>query len=365
MQNEPIPWWTVQLGQREIDRVVQSIENKLISQGENTERLEAEIAAALGVPYAVATTSGSTALFMALMAVGVGPGDEVIVPGRSFIATAHAVLLTGAAVVLSDIQTEIPLLDVAKIEEKVTAKTKAVIPVHLNGRSVDMEGLKKTIAGRRISVIEDAAQSLFSENRAGYLGTQSDVGCFSLGMTKLLPTGQGGIAVTKQETIYEKLKLIRNHGVRDTFSASYNQPGFNFKYTDIQAAIGLEQLKRVPDKIRNLKATYLRYSKGLSSCTIVDLIPVKLEDGELPLYIEALSRKRDRLIGYLNAKNIQVRPFHPDLYASQHIHNNPESIKPTIFHKYGLFLPGGPDLKSEHIDVVIHEIKEFEKGIGE
>jgi dTDP-4-amino-4,6-dideoxygalactose transaminase len=235
---EPVSWWRTAIGEDERATILDSLARERISMGAVTAELEAELCRRLEVPYAVATTSGSVALMMALLALDIGPGDEVIVPTRTFIATAHAASLLGARVVLVDCGAESPNLDVERLAAHITDRTKAIIPVHLNGRAVDARVFE--IARQRgLAVVEDAAQALYSRTPQGYLGTLGDIGCFSFGMVKLASTGQGGALVTRDEALYRRLVAIRNHGVRDVVSHDYLGVGGNFKFTDILASIGL------------------------------------------------------------------------------------------------------------------------------
>ena len=183
MQNR-VSWWRTSFGEEEIQRIGNSIRNEHVSMGAVTAEFENQLAAFLGVPHVVATTNGSTAILMALMAAGVGPGDEVIVPNRTWIASAHAPKLLGAQAVLVDVEQTRPIIDAAKIESAITSRTKAIIPVHLNGRSADMRRISLLAKKYGLFIIEDAAQALGSKNADGFLGTQSDIGCFSLSVAK-------------------------------------------------------------------------------------------------------------------------------------------------------------------------------------
>ena len=356
-----IPWWNAILGENEIQGVRRAILDRNISQGSLTQQFETATARALKTPHAVATTSGSMALFMALLVHDIGPGDEVLIPARTFVATAHAVLLTGAETVLVETLSHIPIMNVDRIEEHITPRTRAILPVHLNGRGVDMNRLNAIAERYGLFVIEDAAQAMFSKNREGFLGTHSHVGCFSLGMSKMIPTGQGGMLVTGSKKKSQALKMLRNHGVKDTFSSAYQQFGFNFKYTDLQAAIGLCQLAGVQTKINHLNKIYHRYLEGLSSLYPIQLIPVRTEEGEVPLYPEALCPERDDLIRYLASQNIQARPFSPDMGASPHIRGDRPKPAPSVFQKEGLFLPGGPDQPLQNIDRVLETLKLYHR----
>src|SRR5437773_288088 len=177
---QSISWWRTQFGEEEIRLITEAIANEHISQGPVTADFERRVGETLGVPYVVATTSGSMAILMSLMAAGVGPGDEVIVPNRTWIATAHAPLLLGAKAVLIDVVKDGLVMDVGQLEQKITPRTKAIIPVHLNGRSVNMKEVNRIAGKRSIKVVEDAAQAFCSRNADGFLGIQSFAGCFSL-----------------------------------------------------------------------------------------------------------------------------------------------------------------------------------------
>ena len=356
-----ISWWRTSFGDREVEKLRESVQKECIGQGLVTEEFEEEISLALNVPFVVATTNGSAALYMALLSLGIGHGDEVIIPNRTWIASANAILLTGAKVVLVDVRSDLPLIDVAQIQSKITTQTKALMPVHLNGRSADMQGIQRLAEKFGIPIIEDACQAFFSSNSSGYLGTQSDVGCFSLGVTKLVSTGQGGFVVTKNRDVYERLKCIRNHGVTDEFTESYDQFGFNFKFTDLLASFGLVQLSRVSKRIVHLNKIYAKYESAISKFKCVNLLPVNVLSGEIPLYAEVLCPERKELENFLHFHNIQTRIVTPDLSLSPCLKDDgsfPNSIR---FRDQGLYLPCGPEQPLENIDFVIDTLYDFER----
>ena len=257
-----ISWWWTDFTGDEANRLTNAINQGHISQGSVAMEFEQRVGELLDVPYVVATTNGSTALLMALIAAGVGPDDEVIVPNRSWIATAHAVHLLGGKVVLVDVEPDRPIMDVTLIEQAVTLHTKAVIPVHVNGRSTDMRAIKSIAEKHDLFVIEDAAQAIASRNSDGYLGIQSDIGCFSLSVTKCLSTGQGGFAVTSNKDLAKKMRAIRTHGIENVKDPKkWIMPGFNFRFNDIQASIGIEQLKQLFDRVNSLRDLYTTFAK--------------------------------------------------------------------------------------------------------
>lgn len=355
-----IPWWKTTFGEEEIERVVNSIRNKNISQGKVTEEFEAKLSEYLDVKHVVATSSGSTALLLSLMAIGIKPGDEVIVPNRTWIATAHAPYLLGAKVVLADVEDHRPIIDVSRIEELISPNTKAIMPVHMNGRSVDMVQLNNIARKYNLAVIEDAAQAIGSKNQNGYLGTQSNIGCFSLSVAKTIATGQGGFAVTNNDQLAFKLRAIRTHGVENVKDPDrWVMPGFNFRFNDVSASIGIEQLKRLPERIERLKEIYHIYSDELVG-TPLSLLPVKIESGEVPLYTEYLIENRKSFIEKLADQGIDSRPFYPNLEFAEYFKNTNRIFpKSKIYGENGIYLPSGPCQDINDIKKVINIIKEI------
>lgn len=356
---EMIPWWRTAFGEQEIQSVIQSINEEHISQGPITEEFETRLARALDVPCVVATTSGSTGLLMALMALGIKSGDEVIVPNRTWIATAHAPKMLGAKVVLVDVQPEIPIMDVSQIREKITSRTKAIIPVPLNGRAVDMKKIRKIADEYGLYVIEDATQAFLSKNCGEYMGTVSDAGCFSMSVAKLISTGQGGFVVTRSKETYRNLRRIRTQGVDDVINCTFHQMGFNFRITDLQSSIGIAQLNRVEERMAHLKSVYTKYEQDLKQFPFLKLIPVAVANGEVPIYIEVLCKERDQFVSFLASQGIQTRPFYPGLDSAPYLEVSGEFPNSRVFSECGLVLPCGPSQPLKNIDYVIQTLQHY------
>jgi dTDP-4-amino-4,6-dideoxygalactose transaminase len=359
-----ISWWRTSFGSDEMKYLSDAVLKEHISQGTITAEFERRIADILNIPYVLATTSGSTALLMALIAAGIGPGDEVIVPNRTWIATAHAPLLLGAKVVLLDVEKNRPIMDVTQIEEKITYKTKAIMPVHLNGRSVAMDEINRIAVKYGLKVIEDAAQAFCSKNAYGMLGGQSFAGCFSLSVSKLISTGQGGFIVTKDSETYKRLKLMRTHGVSDVINVSYAEKGFNFRFNDVLASIGLAQLDRLAERISKIIDVYKKYLAVMTDLPYLKFLPVNLEAGEIPLYVEVLCPERARFIIFLADRDIQCRPFYPDLHTASYLNCSGRFPNSEVFDSQGLFLPCGPEQPLENIDRVIDALYMYSKIAG-
>ena len=365
MSSDQISWWRTSFGDAEVDKLRESVLAEHISQGPVTAEFESRFAEFVDVPYAMATTSGSVALYLALMALGIGPGDEVIVPDRTWVSTAHAALLLGAKVVLVDVLPDVPVMDVTQIRSKITPRTKAIMPVHLNGRSVDMAEINAIARENDLVVVEDAAQAFLSKNSLGFLGTQSDAGCFSLSVAKLISTGQGGLVVTSSQKVYKKLKSIGNNGVVDNFTDAWNELGFNFKYTDLLASFGLVQLTRVPDRLAHVNDLYSRYRAGLSEYEFpfLRLLPVNQEAGEVPIYIEVMCDDRAAVMRFLGDRGIQTRPATPSLNTSDYMNAEggfPNSVR---FSEQSLILPCGPEQPLNNVDIVLTALNDFGKKL--
>jgi perosamine synthetase len=355
-----IPYWRTAIGEEELSEVIATFGKKKFSTGPITKELEDEIATRLDVPYAVCTTSGTMALVMALMAHGVGPGDEVIVPTRTFIATAHAAKLLGARVVLVDCLSDTPLLDLSEVEKKITSRTRAVMPVHLNGRTADLDGLFEIARKHDLAVIEDAAQGFLSRMpNGGFQGTAGGAGCFSFGMVKLISTGQGGAVVTRNEESYERLCALRDHGVRDVIAHEYLMPGANFKFTDILASIGLWQVRKGPEKASHVNAIYKRYRDAFKELPFIRLAPVNVDGGEVSLWPEALCEERERLMDYLDEHGIQTRKFLPCVHTAPHFDTGERFPNSERFSRTGLNLPGGPSLPMDCVDRTIEVLRAY------
>ena len=207
-----LPWWLPEVTGAEEALLREVLESNYLNEGEFTERFERAVARRVGAKHAVATTSGTSALFLSLAAAGVGPGDEVLVPDVTFIATANAVSLAGAKPVLVDIDPHNLCMDPAAMEAAITARTKAVVPVHISGRAGHLPRLVAVARARGLALIEDAAEALGSSLLGTSLGTYGLAGCFSFSPNKTITTGQGGMVVTDDDALVIRLRELKDQG---------------------------------------------------------------------------------------------------------------------------------------------------------
>jgi len=211
--------------------------------GEKLERFEKEFAAFCSSSYGIGTNNGTTALHLALVASGIGKGDEVIIPTFTMIATANAIIYSGAKPVLVDSEMETWNMDVSKIEEKITSKTKAIMVVHIYGHPADMDAVTELARKHKLWVIEDAAEAHGAEYKSRKTGNLSDIGCFSFYGNKIITTGEGGMVVTNNEKIADKARLLRSHAFGQP-RFIHHKLGYNYRMTNVQAAIGLAQMEK-------------------------------------------------------------------------------------------------------------------------
>ena len=265
--------------EREADAARRAILSGWVTQGPEVAAFEREFAAAVGAPHACAVSSCTTALHLALLAVGVRPGDEVITVSHSFIATANAVLYCGAAPVFVDIEPDTLNIDPGLVEAAVSPRTKAILAVHQLGLPCDLARLVPLARRLGLALVEDAACAIGSEIR--WEGSwerigrpRGDIACFSFHPRKLLSTGDGGMLTTADASVDAHLRLLRQHGMsvpdavrhvsNEVVFESYDEPGYNYRLTDIQAAIGREQLRRLPGVVERRRALAARYASRLA-----------------------------------------------------------------------------------------------------
>ncbi len=294
------------IGRAEISAVSAVLRSGQMAQGQVVAEFEAEFATLCGTREAIAVNSGTAALFVALAAHGIGPGDEVIVPPFSFIATANAVLMAGAKPVFVDVRASDFNIDPALIAARITPRTRAIIPVHLYGQTADMTQITALAKQHKLAVIEDACQAVGAQwqgQMAGSFGT----GCFSFYPTKNMTTSEGGMITTNDPQIAERCRLLRQHGADSTYH--HITLGYNYRMTDIAAAIGLAQLKRLPGFTRKRQANaryYDRHLRGLTTPPVTS--------GAVHVYHQYTVRVpdgRDQLQAHLSKNGVGSAVYYP------------------------------------------------------
>ncbi|PZQ89707.1 MAG: glutamine--scyllo-inositol aminotransferase [Leifsonia xyli] len=254
------------LGSAEAEAVARVLESGYLTQGAEAAAFEQLITAKVGVPYGFATSSATTGLHLALVALGVGPGDEVIIPDFSFPATANVVVQQGATPVFVDIRLDDFGLAPESLEAAITARTKAIMPVHAFGLVADMEPIMQIAARHGIPVLEDAACALGAEYRGRQAGSWGDAGVFSFHPRKVITTAEGGMITTADERLAEKVRVLRSHGaVRGAHYMSFVEAGFNYRLSDVHAAIGVAQFAKLDVILEGRSRLAAQYAPRLAA----------------------------------------------------------------------------------------------------
>ncbi|HNR96135.1 MAG TPA: DegT/DnrJ/EryC1/StrS family aminotransferase [Anaerolineae bacterium] len=295
------------LGQEEKQAILQVIDSGQLAQGKRVKAFEEAFAAVCGVKHAVATSSGTTALHAAVLAHGIGPGDEVITTPFTFIASANAAVFTGARPVFVDIDERSYNIDPCRIEAAITPRTKAILPVHLFGNPCDMDAIMAIAKKHGLIVIEDACQAhgaTVQGRKVGSFGT----GCFSFYPTKNITTAEGGIVTTNDDVIADRLRLIRSHGQRERYY--HESIGYNFRMTEIQAAIGLAQLEKLASFTR-ARQEHARYLSERLQGVVTPTFAPGLEHVFHQYTIRVPDAERDALAEHLHEKGIGTMIYYP------------------------------------------------------
>ena len=267
-----------QLLEAEIDEVVATLRAAWIGTGPKVQRFEQDFATYVGAPHAAALGSCTAALHLALVTLGLQPGDEVIVPAMTFAATANVVVHAGATPVFADVDRETQCLDPADAERKITSRTRAIIPVHFSGRPCDMAAIMELALAHRLRVVEDCAHAIETLWRGRHAGTIGDAGAFSFYVTKNVVTGEGGMLVTSDEAQAARVRTLGLHGMSSDAWKRFSdegykhyeviEPGFKYNMTDMQAAIGIHQLARVERNLERRNAIWQRYDDAFGALPV-------------------------------------------------------------------------------------------------
>lgn len=360
-----IPWWNTHIGQSEKDRLDRAFSERCFSLGPVAREFEERMASELGVRHVVVTPSGTAALTLAMLSSGVGPGDEIITADMTWVATGQAASILGANVVAADSLPDSPVLDVDHVEQLITERTKAIVPVHFHGRPCDMERLVGIGRERGIFIVEDACKAMLCNTPMGNLGTIGDFGCFSMGMISLVAAGYGGFIVTNDEEAYRNLLLMRDHGVKRYPEETYETVGFNFKISDLLLAIANGQLDCLEERKKHLRVVYDRYREGLANNEWIEFLPVDCESGIIPICVDLCSPHRREIVAYLEEKGVQCAPFHIPLHKSEYlgINQSPQSFPNSLrFSSEGFMPPCGPSQALDNVDHVIECLHEWRPG---
>lgn len=361
------------LDNADIQNVEKVLRGLFLTTGETVKEFEAKFAQYLQVNYAIGVTSCTAALHLSLLAAGVQPGDEVITTPMSFIATANAIEYTGAKPVFVDIEPDTGNIDATKIENSITLKTKAIIPVHLCGQLCDMKRIREIADRHGLSVIEDAAHAVEAEREEYRSGSYGDFACFSFYATKNLTSGEGGAIVVKNEEDAELLKKLRLHGMSknaaDRYAKKYEHYdmemlGWKYNMTNIQAAMMLHQLTRLEERLALREELCLRYEEAFSEIPGIRLIKTlpNVKSARHLFTILVAPERRDEIIHNLQEQGIGVavnfRPIHlMKYYQKKYGYQHGSFPIAEDMGERTITLPLYPNLTAEEQEYVIEAVR--------
>ena len=361
-----IPITTVRFGAEEEALVLEVLRSGQLAQGAYVERFEREFAELHGVSHAVAVNNGTTALVVAMEALGIGPGDEVITSPFTFVATLNAILEVGATARFADIGPDFNVLP-SEMAALVNDQTKALAPVHLYGYMADMDAIMSVASDHGLRVVEDAAQAVAAKYHGRSAGS-FDVGCFSLYATKNLNTGEGGVVTTNDDALADRLRLLRNQGMRQRYQ--YEVAGHNYRLTNLAAAVGLPQLSRIEETSARRQENARVLREGLNGLAGLEL-PSEPSMGRSHVYHQFTVRvtsaapvSRDALIDELSQRGIGNGIYYPKVvYDYDCYRGDPRVIQDPVPYAFAVAdevvsLPVHPFLTPEELDLIVLSVRE-------
>jgi perosamine synthetase len=361
--NQIYPW----IDNRELYYLKKAIKSTFITENKLTQNLEDRFRKLTKAKFAIAINNWTLGIYACLKSLNIGAGDEVIVPDMTFIATSNAVLLAGAKVVLCDVNYETLCIDPSKIKNLINNRTKAVMPVHLYGNSCDLDAIKKLKKKKNFFIIEDAAQGVGVTYKNKHVGTIGDVGGFSFYGNKLITTGEGGMIVTNNKKIYNNILMLKNHGRKTKGIFIHKRIGYNFMFTDIQAAVGLAQMDKLKKIIKIKENIYNFYKKNLRRIKSINFIKTTKYSNHIHWFSNIMCKDR-KLSEYLNTKRIQTRKAFYPLHMQPCYRNNKKIIKKGEYnnskkiYKELISLPSAVLIKKNELIKIIKNINLFFKN---
>jgi perosamine synthetase len=341
------------------------VQSRWLIFGPKTEEFERRFAALVGAKQAVAVNSGSTALLVAMAALGVGPGDEIVAPDMTFVSTASAAIFLGAIPRFCDIEPTYYGMSATALEKAITPKTKVIVPVHYAGHSCELAPILDLARRRGIAVLEDAAESHLALYDGKSTGTLGAAGIFSFTPSKPMTTGEGGMIVTADESLAERCRRIRNFGDHGKFD--WQELGFNFRMPEVMGAIGLAQLAKLPEAVRRRREVAARYRRLLAGCDVITLPSERLpQDANYQLFtilldIDRLAASRDDVIAALWELGVSTRLYYPPMHRAGVFarfgpfddRDYPNALR---FAQRALSLPLYPTMTEEEQDIVVDRL---------
>lgn len=363
--NIKIPIAEPEIGKEELHNVIEAVKSGWISsKGVFIEQFEKSFSNYIGMKYGVATSNGTVALHLALETLGIKKGDEVLVPTLTFIATANAVTYTGAKPIFVDSHPEYWCMDPSKIEEKITGKTKAIIVVHLYGHPCDMNEILRIADNHNLWIIEDCAEAHGAEYKNKKVGSFGVINCFSFFGNKIITTGEGGMCLTNDEELADKMSILRDHGMNPHKKYWHDVIGFNYRMTNLQAALGLAQLSKIDKIIKKKRAISHKYTSFFEDVENIITPPEMPWAKNIFWLYSILVRKKDRdeILLKMHERGIETRPLFYPIHTMPPYQDSELYPVAETLSKSGLSLPSSTKLKEEQIYKVAQNLIDLLKN---
>lgn len=353
------PW----IDEQEWLEVKKVMESTYLTENIVTSQFEMGVTALTGAKHAIAVCNGTAALYCILKALSIGPGDEVIVPDMTFVASSNAVLMAGAKPIFAPISADTLDFDMGALPLLINANTKAIMPVHLYGQASDMDAICEFAKEYSLKIIEDAAQAIGVEFKGRHVGCFGEAGAISMYGNKTITCGEGGIILTNDDKLAEICRQLKNHGRSNRGTFIHQHIGFNFSWTEMQAAVGVAQLRKLPAIIQRKKEIYERYTQALSGISQLKSRAIDSRCKPVHWFTSFYAESRNELAEFLLSCGIQTRlffcPLHSQPCYSEWSIPEADYSESDIAYASGISLPSSYNLKEDEQSFIIDQIKSF------
>ncbi len=373
-----IPFFLPKITKEDKNAVIEALNSSLLTDGPRLRQFESAFSKFTGAKYAIGVSNATSALHLSLKALGIGKGDEVIVPDMTFVATANSVIHCGAIPVFADVEKDTMNISIDSIKKKINKKTKAIIPVHFAGKTCNIESISKFARKNNLVIIEDCAHAIGAQYGKKHVGNFGSTGCFSFYPTKNITTIEGGMIITNSKKIADYVMLARNHGLSKTLVQRYSdgkpwdydmiESGFNYRLDEIRSSLGLSQLKRIRRINVARKKKFEYYNNNLKNVNgIITPNSSKNNDHVYHLYImrvkdgNKISRDElfTQLLKYGIKTTVHYKPLHKFTAFKKFKNNNRDMENSNNLYKEIISLPFYPDMPKKHQDFIIKSIKKI------
>lgn len=375
-----VPFYSPWITKSDKDAVLKALDSTQLTDGPKLREFEADFAKYTGARFAIGVSNATTALHLTLKAVGIGRGNEIIVPDMTFVATSNAVILSGATPVFADVDKETINISIESIKNKINSKTRAILPVHFAGKSCQMDEICKLAKKNDLLIIEDCAHAIGAKYRNKHVGNFGVAGCFSFYPTKNITTIEGGMIITNSKPIAEYVTAARNHGITKSLSQRYshgkpwdyemNEPGYNYRLDEVRSSLGISQLKRITKLNSMRKKAFEYYNKGLNKISDIIIPSISKQNVDAyHLYIIRIQKNsdvsRDELFRRLLQKGIRTtvhyKPLHRFSTYKKFPFDRNELKNSEELYEEAISLPFYPNIPKKHQDYVIKNIRQIMK----